>query len=99
MLDRGLLNQTITVKTVERNEYYDVTHEQSREVKCRIEFKNKLVINKQGNTVTASATIFTNDSEIDAKNLINIENIDYNIIDIQKIVNLDGKLEFLQIYI
>jgi hypothetical protein len=97
MLDE-YTNQLIQIKSiVGKDEYGDIQTE-IKTIKGRLQFKNKIVANAEGQQVTSSATLYTKEN-LKLTDYIVYNNKEFKIIAISEIVGLDGNIEFREVYV
>ncbi|MBC8587107.1 hypothetical protein [Paratissierella segnis] len=97
MLDE-YTNQLIQIKSiVGKDEYGDIQTE-IKTIKGRLQFKNKIVANAEGQQVTSSATLYTKEN-LKLTDYIVYNNKEFKIIAISEIVRLDGNVEFREVYV
>lgn len=68
------------------------------EVKCRIEWRYKEIINKDGNKITSEATIFTN-TKLEPLDIVISEGKSYVVKACKNIDGLIGELDHFEVYI
>lgn len=91
-------NQEVKIKRVlSKDEYGDVQTE-IETIKGRLQFKHKIVINTEGQQVTSSATLYTKEN-LKLSDFIIYNGKEFQIIAISEIVNLNGEIEFREVYI
>lgn len=92
------MNQIVTVKVVKgKDEYGDLITE-TKQIKGRLQFKHKIVVNQEGQQVTSSATLYTKEN-LKLSDYIVYNDKEFKIIAISEIVNLNGEIEFREVYI
>ncbi|WP_416199096.1 MAG: hypothetical protein ACFWUA_05205 [Sporanaerobacter sp.] len=97
MLDE-YTNQDIKIKQIiGKDEYGDIQTE-IKTIKGRLQFKNKIVANAEGQQVTSSATLYTKEN-LKLTDYIVYNNKEFKIIAISEIVGLDGNIEFREVYV
>ena len=91
-------NQEVKIKRVlGKDEYGDIQTE-IKTIKGRLQFKHKIVVNAEGQQVTSSATLYTKEN-LKLSDYIVYNNKEFKIIAISEIVNLNGEIEFREVYI
>lgn len=91
-------NQEVKIKRViGKDEYGDVQTE-IKTIKGRLQFKHKIVVNAEGQQVTSSATLYTKEN-LKLSDYIVYNDKEFKIIAISEIVNLNGEVEFREVYI
>lgn len=91
-------NQEVKIKRViGKDEYGDIQTE-IETIKGRLQFKHKIVVNAQGEQVTSSATLYTKEN-LKLSDYILYNDKEFKIIAISEIVNLNGEIEFREVYV
>lgn len=91
-------NQEVKIKrVVGKDEYGDIQTE-IETIKGRLQFKHKIVVNAEGQQVTSSATLYTKEN-LKLSDYILYNGKEFKIIAISEIVNLNGEIEFREVYI
>lgn len=91
-------NQEVKIKRVlGKDEYGDIQTE-IETIKGRLQFKHKIVVNSEGQQVTSSATLYTKEN-LKLSDYILYNGKEFKIITISEIVNLNGEIEFREVYI
>ncbi len=91
-------NQEVKIKRIlGKDEYGDVQTE-IKTIKGRLQFKHKIVVNAEGQQVTSSATLYTKEN-LKLSDYIVYNDKEFKIIAISEIVNLNGEIEFREVYI
>jgi uncharacterized Zn finger protein len=92
------MNQVVKVKKiVGKDEYGDLITE-TKDIKGRLQFKHKIVVNQEGQQVTSSATLYTKEN-LKLSDYIVYNDKEFKIITISEIVNLNGEIEFREVYV
>ena len=90
------LIDTVTIKTVTRDIHQEPTTT-STSVKARIKDTTRMVRNRRGEEVVASAEVLMADRTLDHDDLINFNSEDHHIIKIEK--PKDFSQQFLRVYV
>ena len=64
---------------------------------CKVEFKNRLILNAQGAQVSSQSKLFT-DSEVSVEDIVNYNGKDYTVIQANPLYDLDGITQAYQVY-
>ena len=91
-------NQLIQIKKIIGKDEYGDTQTEIKTIKGRLQFKHKIVVNQEGQQVTSSATLYTKEN-LKLSDYIVYNNKEFKIIAISEIVNLNGEIEFREVYI
>jgi uncharacterized Zn finger protein len=92
------MNQIVTVKVVKGKDEYGDVQTEIKTIKGRLQFKHKIVVNTEGQQVTSSATLYTKEN-LKLSDYILYNDKEFKIIAISEIVNLNGEIEFREVYV
>lgn len=84
-----LYNQTVLFKKVSSTDAYGKAVTKDKTIKCRIEYKNKLITDSTGQQATSLGSLFT-DEVISIGDIINTQGRDYKVIQSNPLVDFDG---------
>ena len=96
-----LLNQTITLKVTngtDENSNPVITQTLSN-VPCRIEYKNRLIINAQSQQVTSGAKIFIEKEDIKICDIVTVEGKDYEVLEASPVYDFDNNFDITVVLI
>jgi len=91
-------NQLIQIKQIISKDEYGDTQTEIKTIKGRLQFKHKIVVNAEGQQVTSSATLYTKEN-LKLSDFIIYNGKEFKIIAISEIVNLNGEVEFREVYV
>jgi hypothetical protein len=84
-------NQSITLKTkASINVYNEATYTTST-IRCRFEYKRKLVVNKKGEQVISEARVFTK-TAVNVDDVITYDSKDWNVVAVANMVDISGNV-------
>lgn len=90
-------NQTAVWKAKgEVNQYNEPTYADPVTIKCRIEYKNRMVRNKQGQEIISESTIITK-SPVKSDDIITFDDTDWVVIISAPQAGLGGSTEFYEV--
>ena len=97
MLD-DYTNQSITLKTKGAVDAYNQAPFVSSTIAGRLQHKRTMVRNAQGQEVQSESQVFT-ESVVVADDKITIDGVDFPVITVEKIVDLDGDVIWREVYL
>lgn len=92
-----LYKQTVIHKVINgTDEYSNPIVESSSSISCSLNFQNVIVLNGNGQEVTAKAKLQTT-TQVNINDLINHNGIDYKVIQVNPVVDFDGNIAFYEV--
>lgn len=90
-------NQTVSHKAkASVNSYNEPTYSTAADIKCRLEFKRKLVRDKHGQEVISEATLYT-ETAITPDDVITHSSIDWTVIAVEAHADLGGTVQYYEV--
>ena len=96
-----ILNQSLTLKVTngtDENSNPIISSTKSK-VPCRIEFKNRLIINAQSKEITSNARVFLEVESVKVDDIVTINGKDYTVLQVSPAYTFDGEFDINAILI